>query len=345
MRKLILSSAFLLSSSLHAFNVGFNQGWLNDSYAHQWSDRSYDEREAARVLDLAKNAGANTLRMWLFEGPATTSLLWNNGQVSGLSSEFVRNFEHFLRAAKSREIQVYVTLFDANTLKNFATTELRDRWWNLMNNRNGARTSFEKNALTPLLAILYSAEFRATVFGLDVMNEIDAAVAEFRFQNSWTGANQFTCGIRSVVQSKRGSRTAIPVTASIGWPTIPLYHRGAANIILDPNPHYSCVDFWDIHFYSDSGTIENCAKIGQLARNYGKKVYLGEFGQKSKSFDHGLQLRAAQKFVRNAKSCGFSGALAWRLTDARAAEARFSYEAFGSARPAYHFIRSWNRAQ
>ncbi len=348
MKTLILSSAIFASSLAHAFNVGFNQGWFFDRYAHQWSDESYDVAEVKRILDLAKNAGAKTLRMWLFEGPSSTALTWQNGLVTGLSPEFVKNFEDFLHLAKQRNIQVYVTLFDGNMLRSLKTEDEKSRWWNLLNNKNGARTAFEKNALAPLLKMLYRADVRSTIFGLDVTNEIDASVAGYRFQNHWAGANSFTCGIRDFVRSRRGSAVAIPVTASIGWPMIPFYSRGAANLILEPNPHYSCVDFWDIHFYSDRGTIENCEKIGKLARSYGKKVYLGEFGQKSKYYDDNLQLSSTQRFIAAAKACGFAGALAWRLSDHRPGnneEARFSFEAYGKTRPAYDYIKRWNAAQ
>ena len=347
MKKLILSASVFLGTSAHAFNVGFNQGWFFDRYAHQWSDASYDASEARRVLDLARDAGAKTLRMWLFEGPSSTSLIWKQGMVSGLSLEFVKNFEDFMRAAKQRNVQIYLTLFDGNMLRSLKTEEEKARWWNLLNNKNGGRAAFERNALAPLLAMLYRSDMRSSVFGLDVGNEIDAAVAGSRFDNSWQGANAFTCGIRDFVRSRRGGARAIPVTASIGWPAIPFYTRGAATLILEPNPHESCVDFWDIHFYSDRGTIDNCEKIGELSRRYGKKVYLGEFGQRSKSFSDEVQLGATQKFLQNAKACGFAGALAWRLTDHRPGhndEARFSFEAHNRTRPAYEYVKRWNAA-
>jgi hypothetical protein len=345
-KKLIFLFCISIFSDVEAFNVGFNQGWFFNSYAHQWSNASYSSVEARRVLDLAKGAGAKTLRMWLFEGPSSNALLWKNGVVVGLSTEFVKNFQDFLKAAKERDINIYITLFDGNMLRSLQSGEERSRWWNLLNNKQGARNAFETNALGPLLSILYRAEFRSAVFGIDVVNEMDAAVSAFRFEDQWSGANTFTCGIRSFVRSRRGSFSAIPVTASVGWPAIPFYNRGAANLILEPNPHYSCVDFWDIHFYSDQGTIENCEKIGDLARHYRKPVYLGEFGQKSKSYNDSLQVSVTQKFVERAKACGFSGALAWRLSDVRPGhnpEARFSFESNGKTRPAYNFIKSWNK--
>lgn len=343
-----LLSTFILNEA-HAFNVGFNQAWFRDNYAHQWNDSSYDASEARRILDLAQNAGSKTLRVWLFEGPDPQSLIWKNGLVAGVAPDFMRNFEDFLSAAKRRNIKAYVTLFDGNMLRGLKGST-KDRWWNLLNNKNGGRAAFEKNALTPLLALLYRSDYRATIFGIDVMNETDAAEAGSIFANSWSGANEFICGLRSFIRSKKSNSTAIPVTASIGWGAIPFYNRGAANLILEPNPHPSCVDFWDIHFYENDGAIQNCAKIGQLSRQYGKSVYLGEFGQSSKAFDDQVQAKSLLGFIQNAKACGFAGALAWRLSDVRTdgkpnETARFSYEAFGKMRPAYDIIKRWNANQ
>jgi hypothetical protein len=80
-------------------------------------------------------------------------------------------------------------------------------------------------------------------------------------------------------------------------------------------------------------------------QKYKKKIYLGEFGQLSKSYDDNLQLMVNNNFANNAKRCGFSGALAWRLSDIRPGvnpEARYSYEAFGKPRPAYQFVKTFN---
>ncbi len=331
-----------------AFNVGFNQAWLKNNYEHQWTGADYSPSETRRILDLTSHAGGETLRLWLFEGQNSTSLIWKAEKVSGLHPDFLKNLEDFIKAARERNIKVYLTLFDGNLLRTLQNGPFRNRWWNILNNKFGARAAFQQNALNPLLEFLYRDDIRPWVFGLDVMNEIDAAVAGWEFEGGWKGANNFVCDFKNRIHSQRQSQLSIPVTASIGWPAIPFYSKGAQNLILDPNPHPSCVDFWDIHFYNNEGKIPNCEKIKQVSKKYKKKIYLGEFGQQSKQFSDSLQLLSTREFIKNAKACGLSGALAWRLSDIRPEanpEARFSYEAYGVTRPAYQWIKEWNLLQ
>ncbi|MEO5668519.1 MAG: hypothetical protein ABIR96_10705 [Bdellovibrionota bacterium] len=346
LRTLLLVASGALAFPSLAFNVGFNQGWWKDNYGGQWIDPNYSPAEVRRILDLAQDAGSKTLRIWLFEGQDPHALVWKNDLVAGLHPDFLRNFEDFLMAAKERHIQVYPTLFDGNVLRT-VKGGLRNRWWNIMNGKFGARDAFQKNALAPVLALLYRADLRPGIFGIDVMNEIDAAVVGGKFEKSWASANALSCGTRDFIRTRRAGQSAIPVTTSVGWPWIPFFSRGAANLILDPNPHPSCVDFWDLHFYNNSGSIPNCEKIAKVSRDYGKKMYLGEFGQLSKLFSDSMQSKVTKNFIQNAKACGFSGALAWRLSDNRSGESselRFTHEIAGKMRPAFDVIRKWNFA-
>jgi len=348
---LILPLALIIATKVlgevpETFNVGFNQAWIHSNYEKQWSDKFYDAIEVKRILELTKNSGAKSIRMWLFEGTNPTGLVWNDGKVSSISPDFLKNFEDFLKEAKKRDLLVYPTYFSAGSLE-YAKGDLPtlNRWWNLINNKFGGREAFLK-ATRPLLDLMYNPKYRSTIFGIDVSNEIDAGIILNSFENGWYGANEFVCAVRESIRSaSRNEQESIPVTASLGWPYIPMKSRGAINIILDPNPHPNCIDFWDIHLYNNYGNIPNCEEIKALVQKYKKKIYLGEFGQFSKSYDDNLQLMVNKNFVNNAKRCGFSGALAWRLSDIRPGvnpEARHSYEAFGKPRPAYQFIKIFN---
>jgi hypothetical protein len=333
------------AATAEAFNVGFNQGWINTSYEYQWSDKVYDADEVKRLLDLTKGANAKTIRMWLFEGVNSTALVWKDGKVASVNAEFLKNFEDFLREAKKRDIQVYPTFFAPEAVTKSSDQSIKNRWWNLFNNKYGGLEAFQE-AINPVLAMMYSPEYRSSIFGIDLANEIDVALIKKYFENDWYGANKFICSLRNHIRSATPEgEEAIPVTASLGWPYIPLTSRGAENIILDPNPHPNCVDFWDIHVYDNGGEINNCEKIKELVNKHNKKIYLGEFGQFSKSYDDKLQLSTTENFIANAKRCGFSGALAWRLSDIRSGnnnEARYSYESFGKTRAAYQFVKNSN---
>jgi len=328
-----------------AFNIGFNQAWINDSYQQQWDDKHFDIIEVRRFLDLTKNAGAKTIRMWLFEGIDSPSLEWKDGKVSGISPIFLKNFETFLKEARARNIQVYPTLFDFGLLRTANDQGLVNRWWNLMNNEYDGLEAFQKNALASLLKLLYQKEYRSTIFGIDLVNEIDSSMVYFEFKYGWISANNFICKLKGQIhEAAPASSSFIPVTASMGWPYIPVISRGAENILFDPNPIPQCVDFWDIHYYNDAGGVLNCDKIKAFIKKHNKKIYMGEFGQLTKSLDDNLQVVATTNFIKNAKNCGFSGALAWRLADGLTSDRYHSYETStkGNLRPAYKYIKAIN---
>lgn len=341
---------FVSASEKEEFNVGFNQAWIKTNFGHQWTSPAYDSKEVKRLLDLNQKAGSKTIRMWLFEGVETSALIWKEGKVAGINPEFLKNFEEFLKEAKKRGIKVYPTLFSPGALDHSKDKAINDRWWNLFNDKFQAMDAFKENALRPLMNLLNRPEYQSSIFGIDVANEIDTGVLHDKFENKWSGANKFICGLKKEINP-------IPMTASLGWgiavvknPTSLGISRGAENIILDPNPHPDCVDFWDIHVYRDSGEIKNCEKIKSMAQKYHKKIYLGEFGQDSDKFNDELQKTNAENFIRNAKRCGFSGALAWRLSDVRDGvnpDARHSFEAVevSKMRPAFEVIQKNNLAE
>ena len=280
----------------------------------------------------------------------STSLIWKEGKVAGLHPDFLKNFEDFLKEVKKRDLLAYPTFFayPTDVLEQPMDPNLKTQWWNLMNNKYGGLDAL-KEALRPLFVLMNDTDYASNIFGIDLINEIDNSIIHNQFENQWYGANKFICELRNSIRDASPSpKVAIPVTASIGWPYIPFKSRGAENIILDPNPHPNCVDFWDIHIYDNEGDIANCQKINEVAKKYNKKIYLGEFGQFSKSYDDNLQLNSTKNFIKNAKNCGFSGALAWRLKDVRDGhnpEARFSFYSWGKTRPAYDYIMKFNETE
>lgn len=337
----------------HAFNVGFNQAWMKGNFGHQWLDDTFDLTEAKRLLDLAQSAGSKTYRVWLFEGTESNALIWTGGEITGIHPEFLKNFESFLLEAKKRGIQIYPTLFNANALDSVPEGPIRDRWWNLYNQKYGKLEAFKKNALKPLLELLYRSDLRDSVYGIDIANEIDTAIYHYRFENAWFSANQMICSLKNFIHEQapasrrqQGAKVAfIPVTASIGWPEVPFYSRAPTDVILDPNPHPDCVDFWDIHLYKDDGFIANCERIAAQGQAYQKKIILGEFGQFWLGFSDDMQTEVTRNFIANAERCGFDTALAWSLSDQRAGSAsdsRFTYEWNGAMRPAFDVIKQKN---
>lgn len=335
-----------LAAAPGEFITGFNQGWFKSDFSSQWMDGVYDAVEARRLLDLTREAGGRVLRVWLFEGNQPRALLRaEGGRFSGVDAGFLRNFESFLRDARDRGVQVYPTFFSPGMMRHEKDPEWRRRWLDLYRLRNGMAESFRDRVLPPVLELLGREEFRSTIFALDLANEIDDGENQGLFENGWHGVNRWICQMRAWIHERT---PWIQVTASIGWPWVPFYSRAAADVLLDPNPHPSCVDFFDLHLYNNSGRIPNCERIRKLIVREKKPVFLGEFGQFSKRFDDRLQAEVTRAFLENARSCGLSGALAWRLSDVRPGfnpEARYSYEAHGRTRPAFEVMKEFSRSK
>ncbi|MDH4468020.1 MAG: cellulase family glycosylhydrolase [Bacteriovoracaceae bacterium] len=329
------------------FQVGANQAWWKTNYSSQWIYPYFDGKEVIRLLDVAAANKLKIFRVWLFEGIENQSFSLNGNQVI-LNESFLPNFEFFLKAAKDRKIQVAISLFDGNVINEWGDrTPKRDFIYNLWlgNNPPGENLmeNFRQAILFPIFSLIAS-KYKGVVTQIDVMNEIDALVFWSTFIRSWgvfpnwKSANRYICAMsKAIKQIYPEGKT----TASVGW-------WQSQNHILDGTIDQSCVDFFDIHLYNDTGEIPRCEDFKTLGLRTGKFIQLGEFGQKSSAFSDELQDKVTYEFIKNAKACNFRNALAWRLSDVRPGnngEARFSYEANGAWRSALKWLNTdlWSK--
>ena len=266
--------------------------------------------------------------MWLFEGATQKGVNWVDGNPHSLDQEYLDNLKEFILIAKAEGVELNLTLFDGNMTWgwNKMPKNLQDRWWNIFNAKYDVLNRFMQTIYKQLLDMLLEDGLYTTVTQIDFVNEIDALVWAIaggsRFENGWHSANKFTCDLYNYSKSHPvGSK--IMFTSSVGWLTAP-YDLVSANFY----PH--CVDFFDLHVYSDSGNIPFCKSLKQLRDGHKKPLQLGEFGQMSKKYDDRIQIDGLRNSVKNALRCGFSSALAWRLVDHRKGEDRFNYDGRGS---------------
>lgn len=293
------------------FVTGFNQGWFHNDYGSQWASR-WDEGECLRMIRATRTHGGRVLRVWLFEGLAQPDL----------SGDKLAHIERALELAEQEGVELYITLFDANIVLQGHDQAARNRWWNLLNDKYEAGSRFRAEVLGPICDVM--ARHRRAVFAVDLVNEVNAFVDRWWFQNGWDGARRFVASWRAAIKA----RVDVPVTASFGW-------GGAEQLLVDRVIPQASVDLYDFHVYADSGEFSNFNEIKAIARTF--PVYLGEYGQDSKAFDDALQVRVTEAFVENARRAGLAGAFAWRLSDIRPGhnpQARHSYEANGRWRPA-----------
>lgn len=322
----------LLSQPAHAFETGFNQGWIRNSYGTQWG-QNFDEAEFARTMDLTRAAGGTLLRYWLFEGFVSDAIEWKDGAPERLSPRFLGNLRKVLLLAKRKGVRLNLTLLDGNMGKMRGPNQQSTWWWwNMLNEKHGAREQFRERVWKPLLIVLSDPEMEGAVAQLDLVNEINALVrraSPTRFEGGWHAANRFVCELRRDRDAVVPGR--LPLTASLGWDR-------AADLLLNGSLYPGCVDYFDVHVYDNAGEIPRCTEIVRLARRHGKAVQLGEFGQARSRVSDSIQARATEGFLRNARSCGMSAALAWRLAEPEGS-AYLSFERHGRLRPAYDTFR------
>lgn len=250
------------------------------------------------------------------------------------------NSIYFLSLYKLREdkkIKLNLTLFDGNIISQDSFASLKNRWWNLLNNKYNTADNFLNNILSPILSIMNL--YPNTVSQVDLINEINALNGAYyiypqMFKKKWVGLNKFVCKWNKFI--KKNTSYNVKLTSSFGW-------KNAISNLLSDKLDSSCIDFYEIHLYNDTGVIPKCSQLKTFSLKKNKFIQLGEFGQKSKAYDDDLQANNLMNFIKSAPQCGINSALAWRLSDLHSEsnpEARFSFEAFGKPRPAYYVFKN-----
>lgn len=313
------------SSSLkkEEFLVGFNQGWIYNRYGSQFTQKGFDEKELRRIFKLSKEAHGSIVRMWLFPGhkplffDVQKKSNTNEYLVIKESEAHLQYIERMLQIALEEGVKLNLTLFNGVDAHLDLDQEYLKSFWNdLLNNKNSLLEAFLSGPLEKVLNLINSKkEYREVVPQLDIANEINAYLTFFGrngigFKNGYEDANKFICKIYKKIKKHPVGKT-LQVTASLG------YGRESIDLYYNKLPWPSCVDFFDVHIYQNRGKIRGCKKIVAYAKEHNKKVQLGEFGQFQfpKKIDDKRQSRLTKNFLLNAKKCGFSGALAWRLTE------------------------------
>lgn len=328
----------LFAKSIFATPVGFNQAWFNNDYSGQYLDQFYDEAEVMRVLNLAQDAGAKNLRLWFFESPDFPMLIWNDDQIIGVKKDFITNVIRTLELAKERHVKIYMTFLDAHSYRPDKLSRRELKKLRSIYQHDGGQV-FLNNVIAPFLKAIHSAGLSSSISRIDLANEVDTVVNRFGFNEGWNGAERMLCQWSSFIKSLDGFNS-LPITFSLRLHPL-LYLPWD---LLNENGPMKCADFLDFHSYANNGKIHRCQALKRYSQ---KPLILGEFGQSyfDHRFDDDLQESNTRNYLNSAQQCGFSEAYAWRLSDVRPGknkEARYSFEAYGSPRPAYEVIKKHN---
>jgi len=287
-----------------SYLIGYNEAWFGDKFGTDYTT-AFDLPYVQKIFDGIVAGGGHLVRLWLWEVPQGITLGANPPLSLSVDPQMLANVDVVLTEARKRGLWVYLTLFDANTIvkvyEPFAT------WGkDILLGKNGAREAFNNNALAPLLDVV--AKHQDVMFGIDIINEIQAATQKNVYVEKWNAPRAFLAQEAAFIKAKL---PWLKVTSSAGWPS-DLIQQGAQWDI--GKGFYSGIglDFYDLHAYYDSGTFPGATALCNRAAADGVPVYLGEFGQSSDKTDDTIQYNATGYFLNNTKALCFKGAFAWR---------------------------------
>jgi hypothetical protein len=325
-----------------AINIGFNQAWFKNNYSTQYLNPQFDAQEVERIFHLAEQAGSQEVRLWFFESSDFPMILIEQKQILNLKTEYIENVIEMLKIAKKHHIKIYMTIFDAHTYRpDLLPKEKLLKLKNLFSEKG--TNQFLEKIVHPLFSEIEEQNLGNVISKIDITNEVDAIINRLGFEGGWNGAKRMLCQWKKFLQRYDQFKN-IPITFSLRLHPL-IFHP--KNLLNEDGP-LACADFIDFHSYHDQGEIYRCHELKKFSETRSKKLIMGEFGQGffTRRYSDVLQLMNTFNYLKNLEACGFTEALAWRLSDIREGynkEARYSFESYGRMRPAYYLIQANNQ--
>ena len=291
-----------------SFLIGYNEAWFGGNFGTDYTT-NFDLAYVQKVFDGIVAGDGHLVRLFLWEVPQGFMLAASPPMTQPVSPQLLSNVDTVLTQARARGLWVYLTLLDPNTIEKI-TGSVHTWGVNLLNNTSGELDAYNTNAVAPLLAVLDAHQ--DVMFGLDIINEIQAASQNGLFPDATNGPRAFLQAEASFIKSKS---PWLKVTSTAGWPSDVLMQGAQYDIA---NGLYSGLglDFYDVHAYDDSGMYSGATAMCNRASTDGVPLYLGEFGQSSTQTNDTTQYNATASFLNNSRGLCFKGAFAWRFDPA-----------------------------
>lgn len=272
------------------FSVGYNEAWIENNYGN-WlaSNPLFGEPSAfngslvGALFSGMAQGNAKIVRIFLF--PAVQGISINpsgSPQTQGLTNEFLGNLNTVFQLARSYNLKLYITALNANdmsavTAENNPT--LHTYYQNLTSN-SAETNAYETLVLTPILKLMGSNQ--DVIYAFDLIDEIEAAINAGYFSNDWLSARVWIQNMTEFVKSstklpslpRTPPASWLPVTSTAGWG----YARQEITLGLFSGLG---LDFYDLHFYADSGQYSGQSALCSKASADKVPIILGEYGQAS----------------------------------------------------------------
>ncbi|UVI31989.1 glycoside hydrolase family 5 protein [Paenibacillus spongiae] len=304
---------------------GANLAWLDGQFDHDigpntlhpsWGVAYRSDNMSSYLSDMS-GLNLNVVRIWLFEN--LEGLVFDeNGYVAGVDPTFISNLDDIVRLAEEHDIYLYLTL---------SGSLVHTEKFNIVTDAP-ARKAYIDLAVRTIVS-RYKGNDR--IFAFDIMNEADSEVRGDT--GNWSDKGTDWEVVRSFIKDNADAvheeDAARLVTSTSGW-------HNWRNIAAGKFSGLG-LDFYDFHDYRDDGELPDAASLG-----VDKPVLLGEYGQSTDAWDDEIQKNAAARFLANARSKGYAGALIWNYGHPGSKEIHTMLGPDGSHRAVAEVLRNFN---
>ena len=273
-----------------SFIKGANLPWIDGDYYNDiavdphhpdWGC-GYSSTDMGLYLADLRKMGVPVVRFWLNQddqGCAIDAM----GFVTGVTDLFWSNLDDIVSLAAKNSIRLYLTLSDG-----------RVDW--LTN--SALANAYKTNCLT---AMVKRYQGNQAVFGIDLMNEIDAWVTDPVMGGwddngaSWAQAQSYIKSFASAVHGADPNRLVSCSTAVHQWHTL-THFMGLG------------LDFYDFHDYEDAPAFPPASSLG-----LDRPVFIGECGQAQDdtAWSDATQNTCELDALNSAWSGGYAGVSIW----------------------------------
>lgn len=300
-----------------AFIKGANLPWLDGNY-NTWIGIDptevswgcgYNSAHVKEYFTDMRRMGITVVRVWINQGDEGDTID-SNDYVTGVTPLFWANMDDCVQQAAATGVELYVTLNNG-----------RSDW---LENPDQA-AAYMNNALIPMIQ---RYKGNNAIFAIDLMNEIDGAIAGDTGNWTTTGATwaQAQAYIQTFAVAVHNADPGRLVSCSSGW--------HAWNNLQ--NFKGLGLDFYDFHQYDDTGYIPPASSL-----NMDKPIYVGECGQSTAQWDDSIQNTAERNFLTNAQDGGYAGIGIWAYSYPAGNDYHQLINSAGSWRPVCYTIQAW----
>jgi len=292
---LLLGTASVRANGNFLTGAGFIKGanlpWIDGNYYNDlatnphhpdWGS-AYSSADMNGCLSNLNQMGVTVVRFWV-NTDDQGCLLNGNGYVTGVTNQMWRNLDNLVALAGSNHLSLYLTL-----------SEGRFDWLTNAAMANAYKT----NCLVPLI-LRYRGN--TNIFGIDLMNELDAWIVDPTMGNpwissgaTWAQAQYYITNFATAVHANDPSRLVSCSHVYHGWSNLSSW-KGLG------------LDFYDFHYYSDTIALPPVASLGM-----DKPVFVGECGQDNAdtTWSDALQNTCELAALNSGFSGGYAGVSIW----------------------------------